>query len=77
MQHIVLDTYNLESAERRLCVEALTSAGNIVGAARLLGLTRHALKRRIIKLDISWSRRAGRILDAMPEATTLVAAHAA
>ena len=67
MQPIVLDTYNLESAERRLCVEALTTAGNIVGAAKLLGLTRHALKRRIIKLGISWSRGAGRILDARPE----------
>ncbi|HEY0135702.1 MAG TPA: helix-turn-helix domain-containing protein [Nannocystis sp.] len=70
MQHIVLDSYNLETAERRLCVEALTTAGNIVGAAKLLGLTRHALKRRIIKLGISWSRGAGRILDARPEATT-------
>jgi transcriptional regulator with GAF, ATPase, and Fis domain len=77
MQHIVLDSYNLESAERRLCVEALTSAGNIVGAARLLGLTRHALKRRIVKLGISWSRRTGRILEATPEATTMAAAQAA
>ena len=68
-QPIVLDSYNLESAERRLCVEALTTAGNIVGAAKLLGLTRHALKRRIIKLGISWSRGAGRILDARPEAS--------
>lgn len=77
MQHIVLDSYNLESAERRLCVEALTTAGNIVGAAKLLGLTRHALKRRIIKLGISWSRGAGRILDAMPEATSVAASQAA
>jgi transcriptional regulator with GAF, ATPase, and Fis domain len=77
MQSIVLDSYNLESAERRLCVEALTSAGNIVGAARLLGLTRHALKRRIVKLGISWSRRTGRIVDAVSEATTMAAAHAA
>ncbi len=70
MQHIVLDSYNLESAERRLCVEALTTAGNIIGAAKLLGLTRHALKRRIIKLGIAWSRGAGRIVDVQAEPTT-------
>jgi transcriptional regulator with GAF, ATPase, and Fis domain len=31
-------------------------AGNIVGAAQILGITRHALKRRIIKLGIDWNR---------------------
>jgi len=49
---ITLEDLNLEAAERRLCVEALRLAGNIVGAAQLLGITRHALKRRIIKLEI-------------------------
>ena len=53
---ITLEDFNLEAAERRLCVEALGLAGNIIGAAQLLGITRHALKRRIIKLDIPWSR---------------------
>ena len=53
---ITLEDFNLEAAERRLCVEALDLAGNIVGAAKLLGVTRHALKRRIIKLNIRWSR---------------------
>jgi transcriptional regulator with GAF, ATPase, and Fis domain len=53
---ITLEDFNLEAAERRLCIEALGLAGNIVGAAQLLGITRHALKRRIIKLDIPWSR---------------------
>ena len=53
---ITLVDYNLEAVERRLCIEALGLAGNIVGAAQLLGITRHALKRRIIKLDIPWSR---------------------
>jgi transcriptional regulator with GAF, ATPase, and Fis domain len=79
MQHIVLDTYNLETAERRLCVEALTTAGNIVGAARLLGITRHALKRRIIKLELPWSRRAGQLLAVRPaaEMQTTLAAHPA
>lgn len=77
MQPIVLDTYNLESAERRLCVEALTTAGNIVGAARLLGITRHALKRRIIKLELPWSRRAGQLLAARPAEQQSLAMHPA
>lgn len=76
-QPITLDTYNLAIAERRLCVEALTVAGNIVGAAKLLGITRHAMKRRIIKLAISWSREAGQILVAEPVASVSLAAHAA
>jgi len=57
---ITLEDFNLEAAERRLCVEALGLAGNIVGAAQLLGITRHALKRRIIKLELRWSR-TGRV----------------
>lgn len=74
MQHLVLDTYDLAAAERRLCVEALTAAGNIVGAAKLLGVTRHALKRRIIKLDIPWSRGTGRILDPHPAVSAALSA---
>ncbi|NVB38138.1 hypothetical protein G6O69_09865 [Pseudenhygromyxa sp. WMMC2535] len=53
---IVLDNLNLADAERKLCEEALTSAGSIVEAASLLGITRHALKRRIIKHQIQWPR---------------------
>ena len=49
---LILEDWNLAAAERRLCVAALELAGNIVGAAKLLGITRHALKRRIIKLKI-------------------------
>ncbi len=77
MQHLILDSYNLETAERRLCLEALSSAGSIVGAAQLLGITRHALKRRILKLDIPWSRRVGQLLDAQPAVTATLAAHPA
>jgi transcriptional regulator with PAS, ATPase and Fis domain len=51
---IILEDLDLETAERRLCLEALREGGNIVNAAKLLGITRHALKRRIIKLDIAW-----------------------
>lgn len=49
---LILEDFNLEAAERRLCVATLELTGNIVGAARLLGITRHALKRRMIKLRI-------------------------
>jgi transcriptional regulator of acetoin/glycerol metabolism len=51
---ITLESHNLEDAERLLCTLALDTAGNIVDAARLLGVTRHALKRRIIKHKIVW-----------------------
>lgn len=57
MTKLILEDFNLETAERRLCNEALTTAGNIVGAASLLGITRHALKRRIVKLGLEWPRR--------------------
>ncbi len=57
---IILEDFNLEAAERRLCSEALALAGNIVGAAQILGITRHALKRRMIKLDIRGPSFAGR-----------------
>jgi DNA-binding NtrC family response regulator len=53
---IALDTLNLADAERKLCEEALRSGGSIVEAANLLGITRHALKRRILKHQIEWPR---------------------
>ena len=57
---IILDTYDLDLAERLLCERALHEAGSIVLAAELLGITRHSLKRRIIKLGIEWPRAARR-----------------
>ena len=51
---ILLEDLNLRKAEQMLCERALESAGSIVEAAQLLGITRHALKRRIIKHDIAW-----------------------
>lgn len=51
---ITLDTYNLVAAERRLVEEALRRAGSVIEAAKLLGITRHAVKRRIIKHGIKW-----------------------
>lgn len=53
---LILEDLNLNAAERMLCVEALNAAGSIVEAAQLLGITRHALKRRIIKHRIEWPR---------------------
>lgn len=53
---IVLESLNLADAERKLCEEALVAAGSIVEAANLLGITRHALKRRITKHQIEWPR---------------------
>lgn len=69
MPQLILEDLNLENAERRLCVEALYRAGNIVGAASLLGLTRHALKRRIIKLRIEWPQRRGALPERPPTAS--------
>lgn len=51
---ITLDTHNLNSAERILIADALKTAGSIVEAAHLLGITRHSLKRRIIRHNIRW-----------------------
>lgn len=51
---ILLEDLNLRKAERLLCQQALTRAGSIVEAAQLLGVTRHALKRRMIKHRIEW-----------------------
>ena len=55
--NLTIETFNLDTVERTLCVEALNAAGTIVDAAALLGLTRHALKRRIIKHKIEWPVR--------------------
>ena len=47
-------TLNLSAAERRLCVQALAETGSIVRAADRLWITRHALKRRMVKHQIPW-----------------------
>jgi DNA-binding NtrC family response regulator len=49
---IHLDTLNLALAERKLCEEALRTTGSIVEAAKVLGVTRHALKRRMVKYGL-------------------------
>ncbi len=55
---ILLEDLNLRKAERLLCQQALSRAGSIVEAAQLLGITRHALKRRMIKHRIDWPMTA-------------------
>ena len=52
---ILLEDLNLRKAERLLCEQALRKGGSIVEAAQLLGITRHALKRRMIKHRIDWA----------------------
>jgi DNA-binding protein Fis len=55
--NVTFESYNLAAAERLLCSLALDTAGNVVEAAKLLGITRHALARRMIKHTIVWPRR--------------------
>ena len=64
---IVLETLKLADAERKLCEMALSSCGSIVDAAELLGITRHALKRRMVKHKIRCaSPSTGANLDSAP-----------
>ncbi len=63
-----LVSLNLAAAEKLLCETALVQAGSIVEAANLLGITRHALKRRIIKHNIPWPRPKNRPV-VQPETT--------
>lgn len=51
---IVLDNLNFLSAERRVIEAALETGGTIIEAAKLTGLTRHAVKRRMIKHGIRY-----------------------
>lgn len=74
---IVLDNFNLTSAERLLCETALQTAGSIVEAAKLLGITRHALKRRIIKHNIRWTREVGARVSALGDTSGRSAANVA
>jgi DNA-binding NtrC family response regulator len=66
MPQLVLEDLNLAAAERRLCLAALEHGGNLVNAAKLLGITRHAMRRRIIKLQITWPQPAAQIQPSAP-----------
>lgn len=71
---ILLEDLNLRKAERMMCLQALEKGGSIVDAAQLLGITRHALKRRMIKHRIDWPSAAER--EARPAAPAQLAADA-
>ena len=68
---IVLDNLNLADAERKLCEQALDAGGSIVEAANLLGITRHALKRRIVKHAIEWPKPRVASLPPRPDAPVM------
>lgn len=57
-------TLSLAQADRTLCEIALHRAGSVVEAAALLGITRHALSRRIAKHGIAWPPTAEPAADA-------------
>lgn len=54
---VALDSYNLDNAEKLLCEAALQRAGNITGAAELLGIDRKVLARKIAKHKITWPEK--------------------
>jgi transcriptional regulator with GAF, ATPase, and Fis domain len=56
MRPVVLESWDLAAAERALVVAALEEAGSIVEAAQLLGVTRRAVGRLIIKHRIEWPK---------------------
>ncbi|HMV67590.1 MAG TPA: hypothetical protein PKA64_12125 [Myxococcota bacterium] len=47
-----LPTFNLNTLERLAIEQACAASASLVEAAKLVGLTRHALKRRLIKHNI-------------------------
>lgn len=53
-QTILIRSFNLADAEKQLIEIVLRKHSTIVEAAAELGITRHALKRRIIKHNIAW-----------------------
>lgn len=73
---LYLESLNLADAERLLCDQALTAAGSIVEAANLLGITRHALKRRIIKHKIDWPRSKSPVVQTVENTVQAVPTHA-
>lgn len=50
---IITVSLNLEAAERAIVTEAIRLAhGHIIDAAALCGITRHALKRRVVRFGL-------------------------
>lgn len=63
---ILLEDLDLRKAERLLCQSALSRAGSIAEAAQLLGITRHALKRRMLKYRIELPRSPQAVHSGVP-----------
>lgn len=70
MHQIVLPDLNLQRGERMICEEALARGGSINEAAQLLGITRHALSRRITKHEIAWPRKRTSLAGQSPPEPT-------
>jgi len=70
------EVFDLDAIERRVCVDALDLAGNIVDAAYRLGITRQEMKRRIKKHRIAWPRQASGRLRSATGASVAAAASA-
>lgn len=56
---LVLDEPAVHEAERVLCQAAIERASNLAEAASVLGISRHALRRRCIKYRLAVPSRAG------------------
>jgi transcriptional regulator with GAF, ATPase, and Fis domain len=56
MRPPVLESCNLAGAERVLVVAALEEGGSVAEAAQLLGVTRRAVNRLIVKHRIEWPK---------------------
>jgi transcriptional regulator with GAF, ATPase, and Fis domain len=56
MRQVILEEWNLAAAERALVVAALEEGGSVAEAAQLLGVTRRAVNRLIIKHRVEWPK---------------------
>ncbi len=58
MKKIQLETFSLREAERALIEAACAQSSDLTEAAKLLGISRHALRRRIVKHGLSHPSKA-------------------
>lgn len=66
-QSIVLDDLNLHNAERTLIEVAADRAHSMSKAAELLGVTRHAFRRRMARHGLQWNREKRNLEVANPD----------
>lgn len=65
---ITLPTLNLSEAEKALCQQAIATSPTLADAATVLGLTRHALRRRISKYKLTDTARITPVVAQAPMA---------